>query len=476
MEITIGGILYFLLLIGIAIVLKNKEQKRYLVLFTFLIRSDVFFGVGYIAKFHGKEIEFNIVSSLILFLMSIIRLQKIKISNKKPIIYFLRLTICLLLGILPSALFGKRYQGLGFQDSWDLLFAEHGSLPFIGFNAKQFIGMWGRFFIFFFNMLVFSSSFHRSDLRIINKTIHVFLFTSLVLFLVEFLSYTFLGDFSYRQLILTLFGHSSATYEIPRQTFGGFYYPLLLLKEPSAIATLFSVLAVNEVSIYCRKRNGTALLWVFILIILLVCSKAMSSLLFIPRIILSLLSACFINKKKIILLSCVIGLMLVASAFIIYQNRLAQFLAFFKEFSNGISGLPVSSTIVRSYSIYISLQNFLSSPLFGIGLGISYSHSGLFTRLSNIGVIGFVIFILLLASFFKSLRLQKTSFAAPIIGIRIAYSFTGHRSRIFYMPYTAVSFLLMSVSNRCEAEKECTDLALFLTECDLDNRFCEVQA
>ena len=127
MEITIGGILYFLLLIGIAIVLKNKEQKRYLVLFTFLIRSDVFFGVGYIAKFHGKEIEFNIVSSLILFLISIIRLQKIKISNKKPIIYFLRLTICLLLGILPSALFGKRYQGLGFQDTlcraW--LFASH---------------------------------------------------------------------------------------------------------------------------------------------------------------------------------------------------------------------------------------------------------------------------------------------------------------------------------------------------------------
>ena len=119
-------------------------------------------------------------------------------------------------------------------------------------------------------------------------------------------------------------------------------------------------------------------------------------------------------------------------------------------FDEGIGKLTVSSEIVRFYSIYNNLSYFLKSPLFGIGLGVGYSFSGLATTLCNIGILGLILWCGALLSSIKNLQFKKSTLVWALICFFILYAPTSHMGVMTYQDKSFYIFLVLCSLNRNE--------------------------
>ncbi len=446
MKFTIAGAFYVVVIFFLFLKNINDYKKNYIIMFTTLSTLDLFINVGYVVKIGNTKIEYLIFSSLILLCFScFVILKNIHNLNMNPI---KQLLICLC-AIIISAFLSNSHTGvygLSYNEFWDQRFWDRQDLSFVYFNMHQFIGMLGRFAIWFINLYAFSLIFSQKYLKTMNKQISSFLCLTVILYIVEFFMYNFAHNLEIReQLVTFLNGDVTSSYLSPRKVMG-LYSPLLLLAEPSATTLLFLFLSLNELSIYNRDKKKSHLFNTILLIAFNLLSGSMGGLIYVA-ILLMLLPLILIKNKNVAFFVIIGSLMLcIAIALILFGDRANQIINYLSLFKLGISNLPATSEVIRMYSIYIALVNFAKYPLFGIGLGVSYAHSGFLTFLSNVGLIGAFLFFKIYKSLFFNFKFKNSSKIIGLFSLIAIYTFTGAILMFMYTPYSIIMYLLIITS------------------------------
>ncbi len=448
MVFSIGGIVFLLFIALLIILNRDSVEKEFQGLFLFSIVSNLLLDVGYVAKIGSFEVLFNYVASVFCFFFAFLVLLKNK-GNKVLYIWGLFFFAVVLIGAGTTILSSRHFQTVGFQDSWDLYFANNQMPGFLGFNSSQFIVMAGRIFLFFFNLAAFQCCCSRKWILKSSKVFFMVGWIVLALCFVEFFLDNSLSPSIIRNIIYSLFGKSEATYDTPRKTLG-LYMPLLTSREPSKIASVYFLLALN--SLFTFKRNYYKKASVFLFVFfsaMLGLTSAMSSILYLIALIgsLVLMSENRI-KTGIILLFMAIPCALVA--FKQFGSRIDVLFNNFASFPNGIGSLPVNSETVRFYSIYNNLLLFLKNPLFGIGLGIGYSYSGLVTALCNIGILGVICWTGVVISSQSNLCFKKSTLFWALLLFFLIFTPVSHMGEMMYQDRSFFLLLLLCSVNRNE--------------------------
>ena len=444
------GIAIYLLAFIVPLIKNNTFEKKYIALFLSLTVFDAFVNLGYVIKLNSFILEYNILTSIILFIPSTYIFLTKKI-NRSTLHWFSILTICIVIGALKSILTKQQVLGVGYQENWDDYFAIGKSISFVSFNLRQFINMFGRFIITFVNVSAFFSIFNQHHLKILTKTIRTYTVMSLILYIIEFYMYNIANDITFREKIVKLFGETEDLYLVPRLFLNKISNPLLLLKEPSAVGFTLFIASCNEIFIFNYKNKKSSLFMLFFLVILMVLTSAMTTIIYLVILMISFLSSLFKKKRYIFIISILAFILLVPAVTTIYSHELSEFLANYKSFKYGIpSFTSINAKVIRTYSIYIAIQQLLKNPIFGIGLGTSYAHSGIFTMLSNIGITGTISFLMMTSTYHLNFKFKKSSKLLSIFFLCIMYSLSGHLSMLLYIQYTQIALFLLTASNKCE--------------------------
>lgn len=446
-NITFGIVVY---LIAVIIpLIHNKDFKaKYIALFLSLTIYDAFINVGYIVKIGSFALEYNMMSSIILFIPSIYILTSN--VNKKSNKWFIILLICMLLGAVKSIISRQQIMGITHSENWDTYFAEHKPIHLINFNMSQFTIMLVRFIITFINMSAFGLIFNQHHLKILTKTIRCYMIISLVLYVFEIIIYNFTGSILFRETLVNMLGPNGFVYVYPRLFLNKIYTPLLLLSEPAAVAFALFISGCNEIFLFNYKKKKSSIILLFILMIFLLMTSAMTSILYLIVLVISFLSTLLKNKSHLIISLIIIFLIMIGPIISMYNKELTVFLENFKLYKYGIPYLSTNSKVVRTYSIYIEILHFIKNPILGIGLGTSFSHSGFFTMLSNIGIFGTIASFMLISSYYSNFNFKRSSYLLAIFSIIIVYSISGNFSMYLYIQYTQILFFLLIASNKSE--------------------------
>ena len=256
MEITIAGAFYIIAIFFLFLKNINDYKKNYIIMFTTLSTLDIFINTGYVVRIGNTKIEYLIFSSIILLCFSFfVILKNIHNLNMNPIKQLLIFLGALIISAVISNFHTDVY-GLPYDEFWDPTFWARQDLSLVYFNMYQFIGMIGRFGIWFINLYAFSLIFSQKYLKIVNKQISFFFCLTVILYIVELYIYNVSNNIEIRkQLVTFLNGDVKSTYLSPRKAMG-IYSPLLLLAEPSSTTLLFLFLTLNELSIYNRNKKN----------------------------------------------------------------------------------------------------------------------------------------------------------------------------------------------------------------------------
>ena len=437
-----------LLLIGILVFLVAFSGRGLRFVFTrffvFSAISSLILDVGYVAKIGSFTLEFNYVFSVISLLLAICCLIMYRIDLNRfalPIVF-----LVFIAGVAFSGLLlGRTYTSVGFNDEWDPYFASNTPLPAVGVTTHSFF-LIARTAIFLFDFTVFASLSKRGDIRYILKAMRNLSFVVLALSLIELLVSNAAGPTLFRSWVMGFFGESESTYLFARPSFGGIYTPMLFMREPSSYCYALFILSLGNIAIYysscARRERTTSLITVLLFAVILVLSSSMSALLYLLTLYLALV---VMSKRRIQLLlgSLVVVVVLGGVVIGLYSRRLTAAFETLSSFAYlDPSHLPASSEIMRLYSVYNNLSLFLSHPFFGCGIGTVFSYSSIATMLSNLGLVGTVMFVFCMKNttnyFF---RVNKFSVLSLVI-IVVSHMLTGHMSFLLYLDRVAVLYLI----------------------------------
>ncbi len=210
---------------------------------------------------------------------------------------------------------------------------------------------------------------------------------------IEFVTKNIFHSNLYGQIVDKVFGISinQVTWQVQR---GNLIALQGLCKEPShfAITLLFSgvfdVLAINQL------KKGEVLFWICIIILFI--SGSFSSVLFIFVLLVTHFAfSRNVNKTATIIIASIVCIPIV-----VILSKSSMFEYYIERFKNTLSILnsknfnEFSSEGIRFGSISKSIEYFISSPLFGIGLGNNVLTGGTLAFLSAFGILGFCSYLL----------------------------------------------------------------------------------
>jgi len=436
MTITIGGIIYIVILIVIFLKNRFSLSRMYRAFFELAVLTEFLLNAGYVAKLGNFTIAYNYLSSFALFIPSLvicIEYRK-KIPSRMPIISLLFL-IELFIGVSFSTLTRTSYQGVPFNDNYDSYFVYGKNLPFVSVDLNQFVNMFVRFVIIITNISAFSAIYSRKDFAITAN--HFYKVGRFVLFiaLIEFFFDNFVSDSLIRSLLFSIIGESG--YFLPRQ-FLNFYSPLLASYEPSETSFVyyfFALVALFQLKTANTKSNEKIIIYFMLYLLLLVTTGALTSLLLLSSLLLVII-VYLINDRSYFAGACIIVGSILAFLVIItfFSNRINNIFYYAAKFNYGVASLPPVSEIIRIYSIYNVLMHFFNHPLFGIGLGICFSFGALPTLLCNIGLVGFLLWISLMKASLSKFSFSRASYLVSFFNFFFILFFFGYHmgEMVFY--------------------------------------------
>jgi len=443
MIISIGAII--LALTSLFLFIKNIKTFKYVFisLFFLSIISGIVLDSGYFAMIGNTEIEYNYFFSIILLPISIITIIRYRRQSSIPLLIIL-FTISVSISAILASVTNRQTGSIAFTDLWDNYFNYQSELPVLHFDKEQFFKMFIRQLLFFFNIWAF---YCVADRKIINKAIKNVVKVSYVIvfiYLVEIITDNFVSPIFFRTIIFNIFGKGTSVYETPRKIFN-IYVPLLFNSEPSGTGFTLFVLGINSILAYKYfKKKTNIFLCVFFLLALLV-SMSFSSLIYIFLMLLIIFA---ISKQKFTLgfIYLAVGVFLGFAVLSLYSERINNIFTNLSLFKQGINYLPKESEIIRLYSIYNNLQIFFKYPLFGVGLGTSYSFSGFFTTLCNIGLIGTILWTKIVFTGMKRLHVEKTSLVLSSLVFFVAFLFSGHMGIMTYLDKSFYLFVIITLT------------------------------
>lgn len=452
-SVTFFGVLsLFICLVNFIINLSNYKR---LLLQSFLIcvLGTIFLDIGYVFSFGGFYMEYNYLFTIYFFVCALIyylhHFKNNKIVNSLKIFIFLILFVLLTYVIYLIA--GATYNSASFGTSRDILFLQ-GDFQQISMNFDIF-SVLIRLLIFGFSISVLSSCININSVINYSKKIYIFSLIYIILLLIEFFALNLFKSNYIRDLYFLIFGKTE--YSFPTNRYFVFLWsPMGMAREPSNYALTLFYLMVNNLFSFIIFNKGKISLIVLALFSLL--SGSFSAFWYIFAILVITLiywvkhkkiNSFILNIKKIIGFSVLI-LFLVCFSYLIsqYGNRINNIINTLLLFNfNSFGNLPISSEIIRFYSIFNNLNYFFRNLLLGTGLGTIYCYSGTVTLLTNLGIGGTTLFI------FFYLILMKNSFNAKMLKnkkififvLLLPFLFTGHLGYILYFEKTFFAMCLL---------------------------------
>ena len=346
---------------------------------------------GFFLYIGGREIAYGDIALLAASVAAICYLLPHGKIDRKQILVSLLLVGAACLGVLHTMLRIPETRIIGFHSSWDrYLFGLVGKTE--ARITMQTLLMLARLLLFLLNSYIVFR-FDREELyRAANycKTftkLHILFAAAEILtkYLLRWNVMTELRDF--------LFGAGMSTYS-SLQLRGGGVAIFGWTREAShmpEVMFLFVVLCVLTGDV--KRQKG----WLILAGVIMVMSMAFSALLYIGCIAVLMLCvyARRLNRKTVLAL-CIGGLSFAMVCCILASNDYyaARLEGFFRDAAQIFAGKSsfsagvVTSAKVRLLGIVETWKAFLERPLFGLGLGTAYCHSGLVSLLSNLGLVG----------------------------------------------------------------------------------------
>jgi hypothetical protein len=446
MQITVGGCFLLIACLYLGIRYRHSYRELFQAFFIFSILSGILLNLGYAGKVGSFEIAYNYILSIVMFFVSLTVLFHTGFDHRMlgwMFIFLAETLVGLLLAMRTS------YQSIPFQMNWDPYFGTGTALPIVGVDYKQFILMLGRILLFYINIMAFKKACDRTWILKASSLAFKVTLGVIGVAVLEMILDNAVSPTLFRNAMITFFGNSTATYQIPRQFFG-IYMPLLSFTEPSEASFAYFLLAINALfQIYQGKRKASIAV-LLILVLLLATGGSLSSAVYL---VLILVLACFVLCRSVpkgILVLCLLGIPTGILGFRLFGSRIENIFKYLSSFSQGNTSLPQGSEIVRMFSIYNNLTYFLKSPLLGTGLGTIYSFSGFVTTLTDIGLLGLFVWSACLVSGLDNLHFHKGSLALAFVFFFASFAVTGHMGIMTYLDKSFFLFVILASLGRKE--------------------------
>lgn len=443
----VGIIVISVCIISFFILLKNVK-KLFNWFFSLTVIATVFFDIGYVCKIGDFIVEYNYLFTLMTFISAILYFLFYKIHSGGHK-YFLLLILIIFVNLFLKALLKIEYLSADFNTVWDNLFIDKKLLTVS--VSKDVLNTIIRFLLF--GVIVFAFIQSSSEIEINYITSKVYLCSKIYLayILAELILLNIFDTNIMRETSYKLFGQTEFSFADPRN-FLFLKAPIGIAREPSNLA--LSILYISIFSLYNFIKTGKGKSVIFLYALIAIIIGSFSAFLHLC----TLAFVIFLSLKKktqryIIAILPVLALGFVVLILKIDLDRITEFLNYFPYFKEGIGSLPQSSSVIRFFSIYNNFGYFIKYPLFGTGLGTIYSFSPMVTLITNLGIIGSVLFFKFYFDSISSVfNIKKIKVYIILPVLLFSFTFTGHLGYLLYFEKTFVLFIVILLIYKAKRE------------------------
>lgn len=157
---------------------------------------------------------------------------------------------------------------------------------------------------------------------------------------------------------------------------------------------------------------------------------------------------CIVKNKMLIgilLISCLSPFVIMSKYFIYYINRWMNVLSFFNNFHQNFA----VSEQFRLYSVYVNFKLLPDRPILGLGVGTSYAYGFLPTIIANIGILGFISWLLFMFTGIARMKLTLKNTLVVLI-LLFLWILTGSLATMYSMPLLLAMLMLRNTTLNSE--------------------------
>lgn len=397
--IYITPIAVILVILIIGIIFKYKSATEICaVLVGYTIAFQVNFFAGYFVKLAGREIECLDFLFFISSVFGIITIRQLRIKSKTFEMGIL-LLFWIILGGIYNGILPPDVSVITPPATWDAYLYGSASRTPVVIGSTYFLSLIK--FTFFILIMFISNSFGKKEWEKILDIVIAITKIHIVFVAIEIVTKYFMNVGTLSDIRNIIFGLGDFTAESLVARGSGFGI-CGLTREPSHLAqVMFIFLTILILS----KKIETNKIWVLGAIICNMLSMSFSTVMYMAVLIIVYLISYEVKlgKKFAIAVGLSIFALILFSVFLendYYSGRLNDFFydAKYVISENRISREQITSSKVRIYGIIETLKIFSERPITGVGFNIAFCNSGLVMILSNIGIVGMIIWINLIKS------------------------------------------------------------------------------
>ncbi len=353
---------------------------------------------GYFIKIGSIEIDYVDVTLLLTAAFGFIA-SKNRVNGKTLILCML-LIGWVLLGLFATTFFPPKTQILPPSVSWDAYFYGRANRMTASVSTSSMLALIKV--VLTLMVLCFSSILGDDDFTRIRKIVITTSKIHIVWLVAEFLTKNFLHSNILPELRNAILGLGKST--ITELTLRGSAYTVYgWTREASAVPEfLFAFIAILIMSKTLDENKWWAILGVIIMAL----SMSFSTIMFGAALVILYVLIYQRKLSKKAAYSCVMLILLVATGiyFVLnnqyYSSRVTGFVEDFLQIvsSNNVVNGTITSSKVRLYGIIETLKALMERPFLGFGLGTTYCNSAIVMIMANIGIIGWILWLITIKS------------------------------------------------------------------------------
>lgn len=438
----------------------NRKNVLFLKLFSLYVVINLFLGIGYFLKIGEREISYSDVVFFALFVVAISILWKKPVNGKIYLLLIIFVISCLVSVCLNFVLKYNEY-GIPYGQNWDLYFYKRISFSLLK-PSKNGLFHLIKIIMTFTVLLTFLLIIDKDTIKEFLKIVKLFSGIIILLGIIEFIFKNLLHSSAVNDFYAFVFGVGQSTKKGLGAYSNGIYATIGLRREQSDFSSTISIAGILNLFLYSLDKKKSSFLISVLCIVESVMSIAFTSLLY-GALYLSFLFIIIWRKNlktKIFLSAFAVLALSVGTVLVLKSSYLSRIKNSFKilfDFNeNGT--YDINSENIRLYSILYNFKIWLRHPLFGIGLGASYSHGGLSSALVSIGIVGFSLYWITINVVFKK-TLNRAIPVIPFLLMNVVYFFRGGIDYYYNMPmmilFVGYCFAVGNrVKNKCDKVKE----------------------
>lgn len=460
--INLFSIIIIVMLFFITIIF-NSFKKIYSVILAINCILEVFQLQGFFVAFGTTEVSYQDFWMVVLIFFSIPMLIQEKFDRK-----LIGLSILMLfsgmVGMVMEIVspFQGEIMAYDVKGSWDAYIMGTVSKVALRYSMSRFILFFVRIIMYVLTIYIVKTQFILKQLSHLLKSITKVMYIYIYYGLFEFITKFFFGSSIVNNINKIVLGAGTSTYLTLKYRDG---FPMLqcFTREPSNYTqalfyiTIFLMISKNV----HNKLKLRYMIDILAIILIMLISRSFAAIMYIVIIF----TAFMILRKKpgrniqtsmkrantlviagiIIIIAVTIFINISPESYL--GDRLINSIESLKRIVNNTwRDYRLTSELTRMVSIYETFKDFLSRPLFGLGLGVEISHGGIVNVLADIGIIGAFAWYKL--AFYSTKKGKYDKFFLVLI-IIMSNLLIGTSNMIF-----SSIMIIMIESTSCYVEKE----------------------